>query len=1261
MKVKEASLTATIAWSPAAVPSPHLVCATAAQHADTANKNDVVQVYSLNLGEENLSMKLNGSIKAATKFNDVVWGVGGSQVTGGGGVVACAGDSGSIYLYNGHQLMSGEANAPLKVMEGKHVGPVYALDFNIHQPNLLASGSRDCEVFIWDINDPSTPMSPGTKATLASDVSCVTWNRQVEHILACSYAGRCVVFDLRKSTSIVQISDAVSRMKASSVCWHPSVATQMVIASADDLTPVCQVWDLRFASAAVRQFDGHQRGVQKLDWCLQDPDIVCSAAKDNRVLCWSPNSGSLLCEFPSYNQWSFDVAWCPRDPALVASATVDGTVSVFSLLGGGYPPPRDVKFSAIADSFPGMEMPSETPVAAQPQSIYPSRPPAFFPSKGGCSFGFGGRLVSWNQESRAVVVSQVVTEPELVQRGAELLSALTSTGLQQYCAQKLDSITDADEKEVWEFICAGASGEGAAAQYLTLLGYPPPAHPQQEPTSAALNAQMGALNTHDGSTGSLDPSEQFEMIASAQSSDKTPEPELLDAESPTGELGRVVVSPEGSGATIRQAVITGQLEEAVNLCMQDNKFSLALILAQHAGPDLYQKTRDRVLSTERDGDGVCGVVAAVVKTDLEAVVSQCSLTNWKEAVVTVINHAPVEMRPSLLQRLGGRLESGRQLQWALLCYLAAGTLDSFVQCWVKTKPEGASLTTQHLQDLVEVVLVVQQSGAALPSDGDAAGSAVGQFLAQYACLLATQGALGTALHYLAASPAVETQADLTALRTRLQMSLGYGAPAAGGTSAPSSRPGTGAGPRARSTSSSSIHQQVYRRASTPSSAMQAPYDLNIGSLVPAQFTPSVQSRQASAFMPAPAAAPQSSITSQPSAFFQPVQQQPQPFSPPPPVASAASYGSGGNYQASAPPSLAPPPAAPPSASVSAPGGLRRPGAGSRYVNAAPVAATQPTYQPNPSLAPLQPPTSAFQPLPPPTSSTPFQPVQPQPFQPAPPSQLPFQPTPVSPPMSFMNPGASHTTPVPPPPTAGGIPPFGGEEAAHPNESAKPPAAFNPSVPRGWNDPPPMSATRRDSGNYVSLPGYAEHSGARRLHILKTKQQKQQQQQGAPEPINAMVPTQLPPPPATGFQGFQGFAPQGPPSGYGAPTAQRATPTPPAAPQPLPAEAQSIYNVLNGLYSRGLLAAPNMNIRQTFETVGPKLELLYDKLRARQMSSSTLQGLQNLCAYAEAGDYHQALQSHSQVVSSGNFTEMSPFMPAVKKLLTTCMQCQIFLN
>ena len=63
----------------------------------------------------------------------------------------------------------------------------------------------------------------------------------------------------------------------------------MVTGSEDDRCPVIQLWDLRFATAPVRNLEGHQKGVLSLAWCPQDADLLLSAAKDNQVLCWNPN------------------------------------------------------------------------------------------------------------------------------------------------------------------------------------------------------------------------------------------------------------------------------------------------------------------------------------------------------------------------------------------------------------------------------------------------------------------------------------------------------------------------------------------------------------------------------------------------------------------------------------------------------------------------------------------------------------------------------------------------------------------------------------------------------------------------------------------------------------------------------------------------------------------------------------------------------------------------------------------------------------
>ena len=64
------------------------------------------------------------------------------------------------------------------------------LIYSLFKPGLLASGGSESDIWIWDLNKASEPLTPGSKSKPPDDVTCVAWNRQVQHILASTYAGR---------------------------------------------------------------------------------------------------------------------------------------------------------------------------------------------------------------------------------------------------------------------------------------------------------------------------------------------------------------------------------------------------------------------------------------------------------------------------------------------------------------------------------------------------------------------------------------------------------------------------------------------------------------------------------------------------------------------------------------------------------------------------------------------------------------------------------------------------------------------------------------------------------------------------------------------------------------------------------------------------------------------------------------------------------------------------------------------------------------
>jgi protein transport protein SEC31 len=73
------------------------------------------------------------------------------------------------------------------------------------------------------------------------------------------------------------------------------------------------VWDLRNARAPEKVcsviyvfvpwlneryqiLTGHEKGVLSLSWCKLDADLLLSSGKDNRALCWNPQTSELIGE-----------------------------------------------------------------------------------------------------------------------------------------------------------------------------------------------------------------------------------------------------------------------------------------------------------------------------------------------------------------------------------------------------------------------------------------------------------------------------------------------------------------------------------------------------------------------------------------------------------------------------------------------------------------------------------------------------------------------------------------------------------------------------------------------------------------------------------------------------------------------------------------------------------------------------------------------------------------------------------------------------
>ncbi|XP_059242095.1 protein transport protein Sec31A isoform X17 [Mustela nigripes] len=766
MKLKEVDRTAMQAWSPAQNHPIYLATGTSAQQLDaTFSTSASLEIFEFDLSDPSLDMKSCATFSSSHRYHKLIWGPHKMDSKGNvSGVLIAGGENGNIILYDPSKIIAGDKEVVI-AQNDKHTGPVRALDVNIFQTNLVASGANESEIYIWDLNNFATPMTPGAKTQPPEDISCVAWNRQVQHILAsASPSGRATVWDLRKNEPIIKVSDHSNRMHCSGLAWHPDVATQMVLASEDDRLPVVQMWDLRFASSPLRVLENHARGILAIAWSMADPELLLSCGKDAKILCSNPNTGEVLYELPTNTQWCFDIQWCPRNPAVLSAASFDGRISVYSIMGGSADGLRQKQVDKLSSSFgnldpfgtgqplPPLQIPQQT---AQHNIVLPlKKPPKWTRRPVGASFSFGGKLVTFEngrvqaqqgaEPHHHVFVSQVVTEEEFLRRSDQLQQVVRSQGFVSYCQKKIEASQTEFEKNVWSFLKVNFEDD-SRGKYLELLGY------RKEDLGKKIAV---ALSKVDGPNACIKEGKQ--------------ESEFLPS---AGGTFNISISGDIDGL-ITQALLTGNFESAVDLCLHDNRMADAIILAIAGGQELLAQTQKKYFAKSQSK--ITRLITAVVMKNWKEIVESCDLKNWREALAAVLTYAKPDEFSTLCDLLGTRLESeGDSLlqTQACLCYICAGNVEKLVACWTKAQDGSNPLS---LQDLIEKVVILRKAVQLTQAmDTNTVGVLLAEKMSQYANLLAAQGSIAAALAFL---PENTNQPNIVQLRDRLCKAQGQPIP-----------------------------------------------------------------------------------------------------------------------------------------------------------------------------------------------------------------------------------------------------------------------------------------------------------------------------------------------------------------------------------------------------------------------------------------------------------------------------------------------------
>lgn len=1046
------------------------------------------------------------------------------------GIIAGAFDDGSLGLWDADKTLTSTTEASI-FNKKLHSGPIKTLQFNPKIQNFLATGGAKGELFISDLNHLDSPIRLGSTAARADDIDCLDWNKKVSNILVTGSSGGFVtVWDMKTRKESLTLNN-YQRKPASAVAWDPEKPTRLITAVPLEQEPVILVWDLRNSQAPEKILRGHDSGVLSVSWCPQDHDLLLSCGKDNRTILWNPQTGEPYGDYPVVTNWTFQTKFNPNNPNFFATASFDGKVKIQTLQNTN-PSSTETDQNQVAD---GEDFFSKAQIQPQTSSFSLPKAPKWLERPASVSFGFGGRIISVRLaepgKSRAskVSISKFEVDSSVGSATETFEKAIQSGDLRSLCEERVTSAKTDEEKADWKVIETLVSNN-PRSELVKYLGFEDTAEATtngQEQSGASDEATDDQRPSVNGSSKSH---KRFQSIfGSSADGDFLSELAATKATKTNNPFQIYTGAESEADKKITQALVLGQFEKALDVCLQEDRISDAFMIAICGGESCIKMAQEAYFAKQSGRPNYLRLLASVVGKNLWDIVHNADLANWKEVMASLCTFADEKEFPDLCEALGDRIEeqindaTSVDRKDASLCYLAGSKLEKVVAIWLQelkeheeagaSEPDASSVFSLHargLQDFIEKVTifrkVVNFQDDELSKNGDWKLEALYNKYLEYADIVAGSGQLDVAQKYL----------DLL----------------------PANYPGAGI-------ARSRIQQARKKSVGTPAVAAQSAHVASRNKPLPG---PSSYQPPSTSFTPAALAPPAAAGT--PSPYGRGPPQPTNPYAPPTSAGAPANpYAPAGGYQP--PQQMRAPP------STTQPYGIPQPN---------PVQ-PPPRYNQSPAIPPpsqdrsmtnwndipegfVKPPTSRRNTpgVPPQQTQNPFSPP-PLVQQPSPPATAPFgsrqRASPVPPPPK----GSAPPPRVTSPPASGlSHPPIERPSSAASNAYAPPPSVTSPNLGQNMTLPP----IARGPSPYNAPPSNAPVAPSRYAPAPGTQ----------PTAAPASRPSVAPPPPQTSFQGppqpTNPYAPsqspqQSRPTPYGPPPTTQAPQQVSAPPLPTPSQ------------------------------------------------------------------------------------------------------------
>lgn len=534
-----------------------------------------------------------------------------------------------------------------------------------------------------------------------------------------------------------------------------------------------------------------------LSWCHQDNDLLLSCGKDNRSICWNPQTGDSYGEFSVVTNWTFQTRWNPRNPNIIATASFDGKIEVQSIQ--TTLSEADVKSERRKQLSDDKDFFNIAQVHPHDSSFVLPNAPKWMKRPCGAAFGYGGKILSFNlaRNTRTlglsrIRISQFVIDNEANAHTEAFEKALILEDLKEICKLRIEGATNTFEKSDWKTIEALTlkNPRKKIIEYLGFSGVNDLAEkpvnatePKGPPPTQKLVAEEAKSNRLSAFFDNPDTGNFLSNLEASQGA-MTNNPFQLSSGSETE-----------TQKQITRALLLGHFDKALDISLREGNLSDAFMIAICGGEACILKAQKAYFNQKSEGPSYLRLLASVVSKNLWDVVYNADLSGWKEVMAVLCTYAGAEEFSDLCEALGDRLEgemkaSDTMRKDASFCYLAGSRLEKVVAIWISDlekqnasaqinypSQSNFSFYARSLQNFIEKVTVFRevthfQDDDRLASSGWKLARLYDKYI-EYADIVATYGQLHAAERYLALVPEKYLAAEVSRNRVKEALTMAF--------------------------------------------------------------------------------------------------------------------------------------------------------------------------------------------------------------------------------------------------------------------------------------------------------------------------------------------------------------------------------------------------------------------------------------------------------------------------------------------------------